>query len=124
MNGWMDGWMDGWMEQEYNKKCGQLLLEDFTFDEYEEPLIVFFVDFGLEVDFIPYKNGYFILFLGTICLENCFPAFHSEVVSVLSLRWVSCKQQNIVSYLCSQSVSLCLFIGELSPLILRDIKEK
>jgi hypothetical protein len=26
--------------------------------------------------------------------------------------------------LCSQSVSLCLFTGELSPLILRDIKEK
>jgi hypothetical protein len=25
---------------------------------------------------------------------------------------------------CSQSVSLCLFIGELSPLILRHIKEK
>jgi hypothetical protein len=25
---------------------------------------------------------------------------------------------------CSPSVSLCLFIGELSPLILRDIKEK
>ena len=40
-----------------------------------------------------------------------------------SLRWVSCKQQNVGSCLCSQSVSLCLFIGELSPLILRDIKE-
>ena len=34
------------------------------------------------------------------------------------------KQQNVVSCLCSQSVSLCLFIGELSPLILRGIKEK
>jgi hypothetical protein len=41
-----------------------------------------------------------------------------------SLRWVSCKQENVGSCLCSQSVSLCLFIGELSPLILRDIKEK
>ena len=28
------------------------------------------------------------------------------------------------SHLCNQFVSLCLFIGELSPLILRDIKEK
>ena len=33
-------------------------------------------------------------------------------------------QQNVGSCLCSQSISLCLFIGELSPLILRDIKEK
>jgi hypothetical protein len=51
-------------------------------------------------------------------------AFHSEAVSVFSLRCVSCKQQNVGSCLCSQSVSLRLFIGELSPLILRDIKEK
>ena len=33
-------------------------------------------------------------------------------------------QQNVGSCLCSQSVSLCLFIGELSQFILRDIKEK
>ena len=33
-------------------------------------------------------------------------------------------QQNVGSWLCSQSVSLCVFIGVLSPLILRDIKEK
>ena len=33
-------------------------------------------------------------------------------------------QQNAGSCVYIQSVSLCLFIGELSPLILRDIKEK
>ena len=33
-------------------------------------------------------------------------------------------QQNVGSCLCNQSVSLCLFIGEMSPLILRDVKEK
>ena len=33
-------------------------------------------------------------------------------------------QQNVVSFLCSQSLGLCLFIGELSSLLLRDIKEK
>ena len=33
-------------------------------------------------------------------------------------------QQNVVSCLCIQSVSLYLFIGELNPLILRDIKER
>jgi hypothetical protein len=29
-------------------------LEDFTFDEYEVSLLVFFDNFGLEVDFIRY----------------------------------------------------------------------
>jgi hypothetical protein len=33
-------------------------------------------------------------------------------------------QQNAVSCLGIQYVSVCLFIGELSPLMLRDIKEK
>ena len=97
---------------------------DFTFDEYEVPLLVFFDIFGLQVNFIRYWNGYSSLFLRTICLEICFPAFYSEEVSVFVLRLVSCKQQNVGSCLYSQSISLCLFIGELSPLILRDIKEK
>ena len=33
-------------------------------------------------------------------------------------------QQKVGSCLCNQSLSLCIFIGELIPLILRDIKEK
>jgi hypothetical protein len=33
-------------------------------------------------------------------------------------------QQNAGSCLCIQSVSLCLFIVELIPLILRDIRER
>ena len=33
-------------------------------------------------------------------------------------------QQKVGCCLCNQSVNLCLFIGKLSPLILRDIKEK
>ena len=60
----------------------EFLLEDFTFDEYEVSLHIFFDNFGLEVDFIQYWNGYSSLFLQTICLEDCFLAFHSEVVSV------------------------------------------
>jgi hypothetical protein len=32
-------------------------------------------------------------------------------------------QQNVESCLCIQSVSLCRFIGELGPLVFRDIKE-
>jgi hypothetical protein len=41
-----------------------------------------------------------------------------------SLRWFSCKQKSVGSCLCSQSISLCPFIGEFSPLMLREIKEK
>lgn len=54
-----------------------------------------------------------MLFLETICLENCFPNFYSEVVSVLSLWCVSCMQKNAGSCLHVQSVSLCLWGGEL-----------
>ena len=41
----------------------------------------------------------------------------------LTLRSVSCKKQNVGFCFCIQSDSLCLFIGELGPLVLRDIKE-
>ena len=60
----------------------------------------------------------------TICLENCFLAFYSEVISVFSVRFVSFMKQNAGSCLHIKSFSLCLFIVELSPLILRDIKKK
>jgi hypothetical protein len=32
----------------------EFILVDFTFDEYEVPLLVFFDNFGLEVNFITY----------------------------------------------------------------------
>ena len=62
------------------------------------------------------------MFLQTVCLENFFQPCTLRCLS-LSLRWVSCMQQNVGSCLCNQSVSLCLFIGVLTTLILRDIKE-
>jgi hypothetical protein len=57
-------------------------------------------------------------------LANCFLSFYSEVVSVFVPEVGFFMHQNVGSCLCSQSVSLCLFIRVLSPLILRDIKEK
>jgi len=90
------------------------MLIDFSVGEYQVSFLIFFDNFWLTVDFIPYKNGYSSLFLGTICLENCFPAFYSEEVSVFSLRYISCVQQNAGFCLPIPSVSLCLFIGELS----------
>jgi hypothetical protein len=53
----------------------EFILDDFTFDVYKVPLLVFFDNFGLDVNFIQYLNGYSSLFLQTICLENCFLAF-------------------------------------------------
>jgi hypothetical protein len=60
----------------------------------------------------------------TVCLENCFPDFYSEVVSVFVPKVVSCMQKTVGSSLGSQSDSLCLFILKLIPLTLKDIKEK
>jgi hypothetical protein len=45
------------------------------------PSLTFFDNFRLEVNFIRYYYVYYSLFLQTICLENCFPAFYSKEVS-------------------------------------------
>ena len=41
--------------------------------------LIFFDDLWLKVYYIGYQNGYFSLFLGTICLENFIPAFYSTL---------------------------------------------
>ena len=62
----------------------------------------------------------FQLVLGTICLGNYFPVFYSEEVSVFNTEVHFLYAPN--ACLCIQSVSLYLFIGEFSPVILRDIR--
>jgi hypothetical protein len=99
-------------------------LEDFTFDEYEVPLLVFFDDFGLEVILSDIRMATPACFFVPFAWKIVFQPFTLRSCLSFSLRWVSFKQQKVRSCLSSQSVSLCLFIGELSPLILRDIKEK
>jgi hypothetical protein len=44
-------WMPLHLEHIQN---GEFLLDDFPFEEYEVPLLVFFDNFRLEVDFIQY----------------------------------------------------------------------
>jgi hypothetical protein len=79
------------------------LLVDFSFDEYEVSFPISFGNFWLKAYFIRYWNDNSSLFFGTIFLENFFPAFYSEVVSVF------------ISEVCFLYVSecwiLCLFIG-------------
>ena len=57
----------------------EFLLVYFFFDQYEVSFLILFDNFWLKVPFIWYWNGYSSLFLGTICMENCFPALYSEV---------------------------------------------
>ena len=71
--------------------------------------------------------SYWILGLLLVFLDHLLGRlffFHSDIVMSLLLRCVSCMQQNAGSCLHIQSVSLCLFIGEFSPLILIDFKER
>ena len=71
------------------------------------------------------ENWFYLIlacFLGHL-LVKCFPIFHFEVVSVFVTEvcfLYAAKCWVLFTY----PVSLCLFIGVLSPLILRDIKEK
>ena len=96
----------------------------FYLYEYEAPLLVFCDNFGLEVNFIRYQNGYSHLFFQTICLENCFSAFYSDVESVFLLE-VGYLQAAKFWVLFVQSVYQSMsFIGEFSPFMLREIKEK
>ena len=57
------------------------------------------------------------MLLGSVCLENLFPALYSEVMSIfvaeVCFLYGSC--------FLTHSVSLYFLIGELSPLMLRDI---
>ena len=57
-------------------------------------------------------------------LGKLFTVFNLKSYLSLLLRCVSCMQQNDGSCFHIHSVSLCLFIGELSSLILRTINDK
>jgi hypothetical protein len=62
-------------------------------------------------------------FLGPFAWKRIFQPFTLRYCLSLSLRCVFCMQQNAGSCLHIQSVKLCLFIGKLSSLMLRDIKK-
>jgi hypothetical protein len=84
---------------------------DFPLDEYEVSFLIMLDKFWLKVYFIGWQLQ---LFSGTICLEDFVPLFYSEIVPVFLIGVFSFMQQNAGSFLCMQSVSLYLFIDELS----------
>jgi hypothetical protein len=61
-------------------------------------------------------------FLEPFAWKTFFPGLHTEVVTVFVAK--VCMQQDDGSCLHIHSVSLCLCIGELSPLMLRDINDQ
>jgi hypothetical protein len=63
-------------------------------------------------------------FLGHLLGKLFSKSFTLRQYLSLSLKYISCMKQNAASCLPIQSVSRFLVIGELSPLMLRDIKEK
>lgn len=77
---------------------------DFNFDDYEVPPPCLFDNSGLEVNFVRCWNGYSSLFIQTICLEIVFQPFALRWCLSSSLRWVSCRQQNVGSSLGIESI--------------------
>jgi hypothetical protein len=56
-------------------------------------------------------------------LENCFPAFYSKVVPIFVLEMGFVYEAKSCSGYVASLLVYVFFIGELSPFILRDIKE-
>ena len=62
-------------------------------------------------------------FLGPFDWKIFYQPFTLRQCLSLRLKYVSCMQKDGFCF-CIQSISLCLFIGELSPFALRDINDQ
>ena len=114
-----------WVLLHLGHRCSELQLSlggFFPLDKYEVSFFIMLDNFCLKVYFIGYYDGNFCFFPGPLVWKTFSHLFTLRYCLYLLLGCVSCMQQNVGSCLSIQDVSLCLFIGELSPLILRDIK--
>ena len=82
------------------------------------------IDFSLKSILLDIRMSTPACFLGPFAWKTFSQPFTLSRCLSLWLRCVSCKQQNVGSCFLIQSLSLCLFIGELSPLILSDINDQ
>ena len=82
------------------------------------------IDFSLKSILLDIKMATPAYFLGPFAWKTFSQPFTLSRCLSLWLRRVSCKQQNVGFCFRIQSLSLCLFIGELSPLILSDINDQ
>ena len=83
----------------------------------------FLITFGWKSILLDIRMATPACFLGPFAWKLFFPTFYFEGISVFDSVF-SCMQQNAGSWLHIQSVGLCPFIGELSPLMLRDIRDQ
>jgi hypothetical protein len=85
-----------WVSLHLEHRCSEFTSswQIFSFDKCEVYFPIFSDNFCLKIDFIQYKSGYSSLFLGSICLENCFPTIYSEVVSIFvtEMRFLLCRK--------------------------------
>ena len=82
------------------------------------------IDFSLKSILLDIRMATPACFLGPFAWKTFSQPFTLSRCLSLWLRCVSCKQQNVGSCFRIQSLSLCLFIGELRPLILSDINDQ
>ena len=82
------------------------------------------INFSLKLILLDIRMATPSCFLGPFARNTFSQPFTLSRCLSLWLRCVSCKQQNVGSCFRNQSLSLCLFIGELSPLILSDINDQ
>ena len=82
------------------------------------------IDFSLKSVLLDIRMATPACFLGPFAWKTFSQPFTLSRCLSLWLRCVSCKQQNVGSCFHIQSLSLFLFIGELSPLILSDINDQ
>ena len=88
------------------------------------PSLSLLIDFSLKSTLLDIRMATPARFLGPFAWKTFSQPFTLSRCLSLWLRCVSCKQQNVGSCFRIQSLSLCLFIGELSPLILSDINDQ
>ena len=82
------------------------------------------IDYSLKSILLDIRMATPACFLGPFAWKTFSQPFTLSRCLSLWLRCVSCKQQNVGSCFRIQSLSLCLFIGELSPLILSYINDQ
>ena len=88
------------------------------------PFLSLLIDFSLKSTLLDIRMATPACFLGPFAWKTFSQPFILSRCLSLWLRCVSCKPQNVGSCFRIQSLSLCLFIGELSPLILSDINDQ
>ena len=96
---------------------------NFSCGYYKMSFFVSF-DFSLKSILLGIRIATPACFLGPFDWKKFFQPFTLRRCLASRLRCVSCMQQKGEFYFCIQSVSLYLFIDELSPFILRDINDQ